>query len=299
MDRTPVFVFHSGNPLYLQYTIKQAEKFNIVHLLGDTSNKNVCEIWCESEKYVPSDYFEFEKSFVQMSDYPLDFDLNCFKRFFIMRDYMEKHNIQQMLFADSDLLLYVDVTEYYEKYKCKASLSIPNRQDNFRWTAQAHCSFWTLEYLTDFLRFTIDFYKNNIEILQDKYNYHITHSIRGGVCDMTLLYLWSCSKESILNICESIDGAVFDHCISDSGNYYDNEYKYNVVLQAKKVVFDEMVPYCEKTDGERTKMYALHCQGSAKALIPHLLDGNMGTLATYKERYEEVAKRLLKKYRRK
>ena len=295
MIKTPVFIFHLGNPEYLEQVICQAQKNNEVHLLGDLSNKDICPIWDEAEKYIPADYYEFEKVFEQMSDYSLDFDLNCFKRFFIMREYMKKNNLSQMVFLDSDVLLYINMSEYYDKYKCNTALSIPERQSDFRWTAQAHCSFWTLEYLSDFIDFTMETYSGDKEKLREKYGHHVKNSIKGGVCDMTLLYLWSLTKDGIYNTCKITDDAVFDHCLGSAGNYYDNEYKYIKSLQSKKIVFKQDQPYLLTKSGKQIKANALHCQGAAKALIPFILNFKFRTFPTYMARYTEIAKRLLKK----
>lgn len=298
MNKIPVFIFHKGNPEYLKYTIQQAQKYNEVHLLGDISNKDLCDKWSLADNYIPDDYYEFENSFVQMSDYTLEFDLICFKRFFIMRDYMEKKNLSEMVFADSDLLLYINLTDFYERNRCKVSLSIPERQNNFRWTAQAHCSFWTLEYLADFLKFNIEIYKNNTEKLKKKYQYHKEHNIKGGVCDMTLLYLWSQDKEEVFNTSQIYDSSTFDHCLGSAGNYSDNEYRFNRILHLKKIIFSDGQPYFLTVSGERIRANILHCQGSAKALIPNLMCYKYNTFSAYRKRYIEVFKRILNKIRR-
>lgn len=295
MENIPIFVFHIGNPPYLKTMIKCAETNNVVHLIGDKSNREVCSIWAEAEDYIPKLYYEFEKVFEQMSDYSLEFDLNCFKRFFIMYEYMKRNNIPKMMFADSDLMIFFNISEFYNNNPCSVSLSIPYRQDNYRWTAQAHCSLWTIESLKDFLIYTIDIYTSHKEKLKEKYQYHCEHSLKGGVCDMTLLYLWSQGRKDVFNICKVKDGAVFDHCIGQSSNYYDDEYKYNSVLRVKKVKFINGIPYSFTKDGNKVRMLALHCQGSSKTVMKDLADGKAYRMSTYINRYVDIAKRLLKR----
>lgn len=296
MNKIPVMVFHQGNPDYLKKTVELAEKNNNeVHLIGDASNKGVSRIWANADEYVPSDYEEFEKAFVQMSDYSLTFDLICFKRFFIMREYMLKNNIDEMVFADSDLLVYTDLSEFYKKHNCKASVSIPARQENYRWTAQAHCSYWTIEYLKSFLEFTLSTYKSNLSILEEKYDYHKANNVKGGVCDMTLLYLWSKDKPDILNTAIASENAVFDHVFARAENYKDSEYRFDKVLQSKKVEFEDKTPYFISEKGERVQALTIHCQGSAKSFIDGLSEYKYGNLSMYFGRYFEAAKRLLKR----
>lgn len=293
----PVFVFHMGNPDYLQLMIKQAEKSgNTVFLLGDESNKHVCQNWYLAADYVPNEFETFLKVFVQLSDYPIDFDINCFKRFFIMKDFMMRNNIEKMFFADSDLLIFTNITEYFINKNYGASLSIPMRQNNFRWTAQGHSSFWTIEYLSDFLAFTIRMYSEKIDLLKEKYIYHIEHSLKGGVCDMTLLYLWSKEKDEIFNSAKIIAGTAFDHCIGSASNYKDDEYKFNKLLQAKIVKYEDDKPYCI-SNGQKIYMNTLHCQGSAKALMPYIIDGRLASYECYYMRYKKAFQRIVNRLR--
>ena len=299
MTQIPILVFHLGNPSYLNLMIKQAIKQgNIVHLIGDDSNRDICDNWSSADSYVPLDYFEFEKNFVQMSDYPLAFDLNCFKRFFIMREYMQKKNIDKMIFADSDLMIFTNLSEFYNRNVCGASLSIPKRQNKYRWTAQAHCSFWTIDYLSDFLDFVKNEYVNHIDVLTEKFKYHIKNSIKGGVCDMTLLYLWSEDKKGIYNTAPIQDSKCFDHCIGSADNYLDNEFEYNKILRLKKVGYDNDGPFCKTLQGEKVHMYTLHCQGSAKSLMPYIFDGNINSFRAYSNRYIQGLKRFIVKKRK-
>ena len=298
MEKIPVFIFHIGNPEYLKIVVEQASKKNEVHLLGDKSNKDACSIWDEAEKYVLEDFRLFEKVFFQMSDYSLEFDLNCFKRFFIMKNYMIANNINNMVFADSDLMIYTDFTEYYATHKCHVALSIPERQDNYRWTAQAHCSFWTLDYLIDFLDYVTETYKTNNDLLKKKYNYHIENNLKGGVCDMTLLYLWSKDKSGVHNIARTMENSVFDHCLGSPDNYYDNEFSYNKLLHAKKVFFKNEIPFFKSNNGDYIEARVIHCQGSAKTLIPFLVNFKFATPKAYLLRYIEIADRLLKRMKK-
>lgn len=297
MNKIPVFVFHKGNPSYLKFVIKQAEKYNEVHLLGDESNQKICKIWDKIENYIGENYLQFKKEFVQMSDYSLEFDLNCYKRFFVMYNYMISKNIDKMVFADSDLLIYTDFSIYFNNKNCSVALSIPYKQDNYRWTAQAQCSLWTRDALKNFLDYLLYTYKENLDKLKEKYNYHLSHNLKGGVCDMTLLYLWSKTyKGELYNIAPVVDNQIFDHNFGSSGNYYDNEYKFNKILRTKVVIFKSGYPYFINIKEKKLiKANVIHCQGSAKALIISLLKCKYGTLRQYMCRYTEMVHRFIKK----
>ena len=46
MKTIPVVFIHTGYQPYMEYTIHQAEKTNqVVYLLGDEKNKNVCPLY--------------------------------------------------------------------------------------------------------------------------------------------------------------------------------------------------------------------------------------------------------------
>jgi len=138
-------------------------------------------------------------------------------------------------------------------------------------------------------------YSHHKERLKEKHRYHLANSIKGGVCDMTLLYLWSKGKENVFNTCKANDGEAFDHCIGQSSNYYDNEYKYNSILHVKKVKFLNGVPYCFTEKGDKVRMLVLHCQGSTKTVMNDLTDGKAYRVSTYFRRYIDIIRRLLKR----
>lgn len=296
MDRIPVFVFHKGNPDYLKKMVDFAViSNNEIHLVGNDENKNVSAIWANADDYLSDSFYEFEKAFIQLSDYSYDFDMMCFKRFYIMLEYMKKNKLDEMIFADSDMLIFTDLTEFFRKNKCKVSLSIPKRQENFRWAAQASCSYWTIEYLEDFLLFVIDMYKNHIDVLKEKYAYHIANAAKGGVCDMTLLYLWSREKEGVLNTAMDVDGVVLDHVVGRSDNYLDNEYAFHKILKVKKVKFKNKKPYFIRDDGTEIMAATIHCQGSTKSLIDELINYRFASFRMLFDRYTQGAKRMISK----
>ena len=170
-----------------------------------------------------------------MSSNRYEFELICFKRYFILKKIMEEIKEENAIMLDSDILTYINFSNCdFTKYYC--GLSINMKQNDYRWSVSPHCSFWSMEAINDFTKYCIDTYSNNIEILNNKYNYHKERSIKGGICDMTLLYLWSKNKKNIFNICVNRNNETFDHCLSSSENYFKNEYQLNRILGIKKVI---------------------------------------------------------------
>ncbi|WP_378950801.1 hypothetical protein [Pelosinus sp. sgz500959] len=297
MKDIPVFVFHKGNPIYLKTVIKCATRFNnSVILAGDASNSTVCENWFNCEEYIPDLYSDFLDNFEQMSTYSYDFDTICFKRFFIMHEYMLRNQIDEIVFLDSDALLYVDVTEFFHRHECGAALSMTDYQDNFRWSYCAHCSYWKREALLNFLHFVIEVYRIKNQYYQQlvaKWDYHKKNRIKGGVCDMTLLYLWANQRNDVFNTCKVMEYSVFDNNIGSSNNYVFDEYEFSRILGIKKLKYNEGIPYLKLKTGELVKANVLHCSGMAKALINNIYKQNFAFAV--KNRIVDVIIRVIRK----
>lgn len=273
MNGVPIIIYHEGRQPYLQECINQAEKFNnIVILIGDESNKNMnSDYWYNAADLETDEWHEFSELFYNMSTNPAKFELQCFKRFFMIYSLMRKGIIQECIHIDSDVLCYYD----FSKFKAfvgeyKASLGIPQKQDGYRWSAGAVTSYWTKEGIASFCDFVIDSYKNKNTLLDEKWNYQKTHNLPGGICDMTLLYLWSeqYDEKEILNTTKEFyigsSAVVIDNNINLSENYTRDEYVYNQLFNMKRVTFVDGIPYLHRNDGTKVQTLALHFQGGAK-----------------------------------
>ncbi len=51
-----------------------------------------------------------------MSSNPYDYELICFQRWFYIRDFIEKQEMEYFLCMDSDVLLYCNINEIMQKY---------------------------------------------------------------------------------------------------------------------------------------------------------------------------------------
>lgn len=296
-DTVPIFFIHSGNQEYLGYTIKQAEKNNkTVCLLGDSSNRNRSNYWVNMQDYITEDYEKFKTIYLHMSSNPYEFELNCFRRFFVSYEFAKQNEIERFLMLDSDLLAFVNFSKLdFSNYI--AGFSIPKNQDHYNWTASPHCSYWTLEGIKCFLDFLTDKYTNGIDQLKSKWNYHKDNKIKGGICDMTLLYLWSLSQEKnkILNTARIYDGTVFDHFLSVSEGYEIGAFLVRKFCNIKHLKFDEGKAYFKTKDGQWVKTYTIHAQGKSKIYIPVLYGQKNAAIYYDLTKIKEYAKRTIKK----
>lgn len=202
-----------------------------------------------------------------MSTNPYQFELNCFKRFYLLYDFMQEKDFKDCMMLDSDLCTYVDYSEMeFKEYDM--ALSMAEEQEPYVWSASPHCSYWTLEALESFISFFERTYNSNIKILEEKWVWHKENGVAGGICDMTLLYLWisqySCKW---LNLARIYKDRVFDHAVGINGNYVRDTFVQDTNFHVKKTIFISGKPYFKMKDGGRVCVAAIHASGDNKRYI--------------------------------
>lgn len=274
----PVFFIHTGNQEYLKKTVSQAEKYNKqVYLFGDDSNVQVAKNWVCLEEYLTDRYAQFCKIYKHMSTNLYEFELGCFKRFFVSYEFAKRNNIKEFMMLDSDLMTFVDYSTV-DFHGCCAGFSMPADQSHYIWTASPHCSYWKTEAIDDFLEFLFYEYTQGIKELEEKWCYHQKYKVPGGICDMTLLYLWSKSKKNadIFNTAEIVQDTVFDHFLSVSEGFHQGDFKVNKYCQMKVLKFENNIPYFKTSDGKWIRAYSIHAQGRSKLYISALYKQKTG-----------------------
>ena len=297
MKTIPVIFVHTGYQPYMEYTIHQAEKTNeVVYLLGDEKNKQVAQQWFGIEEYQSDRYLRFKKIYKHMSSNPYNFEINCFRRFFVAYEFAKKNNIKKFIMLDTDCFSFANFSVLgFSEYD--AALSMPKDQNNYLWTASPHGSMWSIEALENYLEFLFYEYSDNISELEEKWEYHKTHNIGGGICDMTLLYLWANRTDiyRILNTTQGYDKGVFDHFVSLSEGYEKNEYQVLKGINIKKIKFEDNRAYFQKKNGEWIRTYTIHAQGKSKIFIHTIARKENGVFIYYIDCLKEKFKRGFKK----
>ena len=157
-----------------------------------------------------------------MSTNAYKFELFCFQRWFILKEFIEKHNISgAFALFDSDTLLYSNLNEFVRKEvleknkiftvtkKYGPQFSIFRNYD----VLQDICSLMT-EYYTDI---------EKIRFLEDRFDRFKRNKILGGNCDMTIItQYYNKNKDNILDLISIIDNATFDNSINESDGYRMN-----------------------------------------------------------------------------
>jgi len=163
-DYLPIVFIHRSNSDHLKYAFKQARTSNPnspIYLLGDTTNNKYDYI----EHRAFGDYFEGATQFAEVyrhySTHGTEFELICFQRWFILRDFLVQNQISRCLYLDSDTMLYANVSDDRSKF------------DRFEFTLcwrTIGCVFFLqkLEGLENFCQFLLDLYSGKEPYLFDK-----------------------------------------------------------------------------------------------------------------------------------
>jgi hypothetical protein len=265
----PVVFTHRGGQEYVRVAIKQARQWNgRVVLLGDGSNAG----W-DVEHHAIADHFGADAERVvgyyeHMCSNPHDFELYNLQEYFVLREFMQRQALPVIFACDSDVMAYADLTEEERKHgDYLAVYSIPEEQWEYRWSASAHSVYWTFSGLCDFCDFVEATYTGNLDKLREKWRWHQENGVGGGVCDMTLLWLFYVENAGrVHDICRVVGGAAFDHNIRAAENAFPGEYRMDGGL--KEVRWRGGQPYCWHLELERWVRFAvLHFQNGAKPLM--------------------------------
>lgn len=267
----PIVFTHRGNQDYVRIAIDQAKQWNgRVVLLGDETNEG----W-DVEHHRIADYFSDDARhvadyYVHMCSNPHDFELYNLQEFFVLREFMRQENLSKIFACDSDVMIYSDLTEEEKRYGDYLGVySIPQKQWEYRWSASAHSVYWTFPGLCAFCLFVRTIYIENRGKLEEKWQWHQENGVGGGICDMTLLWLFYRENVGhVHDICRvwKDDGGyvAFDHNIRVAENAFPDEYRMDGELKEVRWIANNQ-PYCWHQHLERWVRFAtLHFQNGAK-----------------------------------
>lgn len=267
----PVIFFHRGEQDYFQWAINIALRKNRVIVIGNQSEsfkqKNL-----QVQFFKESDFNEgdatFRSAYKHMHSGGAEAQIICYTRWFFIRNLIQSQNIDVFFHADSDLAVLVDVEKQYELLgRPEIALSTQDYQQNFRFVASGHNSFFTKKSIEELCNFFLESYVESNDTYQkllEKHKWHTQTNTGGGICDMTQLYLYSLTRPT-LSLTKINNGSCFDDNINSSENFYKDEYKMRNSL--KKVDFVGQNFYFENVEGKVVKANSIHCQGNSKALL--------------------------------
>lgn len=195
-NKIPVIIHHEGNQEYLKTCLKHNAKYNHVILLGDKSNydtaKELGVEWVDcTELKKCQRLMNLNDVLVNYSFYPDRWVHQFYGRLVYIEEYLRTQSIEKFVLFDSDIIGFTDVNSLPSLIEYDAGFcTCEQKYEELRWVSNIGISFFSRDALTDFIDFIIDTYKNNKELLLKKWNYHQRNNIPGGVCEMSLAYLW-------------------------------------------------------------------------------------------------------------
>ena len=278
----PVLVAHTGYSPYLEFTLRQAVHWagrEGVVFLGDRSNDRFGFV-----RHVDGDAPRFRSAaapigavYRHMSTNTPAFELAAIQRWFRLRALMEREGLERALVLDSDVLLYAAPSELAAWLGgADVGLATPAGQPPFGWESSGHSALWTAERLGAFCDFAVRAYSEPAERarLEAKWRHHLATGDPGGICDMTLFYLFAQAQPpgAVRNVTEARGGAVFDHNAAMTLGAVPGEYPLGTD-GLKPVRWHDGRPTVARASGEAVRFWTLHLQGPSKAAIPALYRG--------------------------
>jgi len=127
----PIVFIHRGDDEYLTYSLQQAKRGSPqsdIILIGDAANARFAS---ETVRHFGiDDFFEsagrFAEVYQHQSGNAYEYELFCFQRWFVLRDFMKAHDIARCCYLDSDIMLYADANDpaYHQFTNVWAMLTI-------------------------------------------------------------------------------------------------------------------------------------------------------------------------------
>lgn len=284
MTSIPIVFIHYGNHNFLKCSIEQAYSKNSkseLFLIGDSANENLSKLTTHIliSRYEECDK-QFSRFYLHHSTNSFEYEYFCFKRWFLLYAFMEEKNFEWAFTLDSDVMVYNSIQSYFQENifnnHYSSGLCMPLQDhDSFRWEASGHSAFVSKSFLKQFCDFVIDTYKNNFVLLQPKISYHIEKNSPGGICDMTLLYLfYQRTPKSIFNLLvPTSQRKVFDYAFPLSLNLKKDEFP--IVRGFKNVIIQNRIPYAFNSKSEKFSFVTLHFHGSAKGRMWQFYTGRL------------------------
>ncbi|MBK8350461.1 MAG: hypothetical protein IPL21_01800 [Saprospirales bacterium] len=242
---------------------------------------------------------QFEKVYQHFSTNPHYFEFTAIEKYFFSIGTHEKSAIRKNTLHRFRFAAFGNVTKvinkYYDSYDFCSCLT-QQEYDDFYWSASGHLSLWSRQALEEFCDFILKVYteESQIENLKIKWQWHLDNNISGGICDMTLIYLYL--RETKLktgNFLSVLDNQFsFDNALKGNLGEFPDEYemKYSFLLGnfSKKISFKNGSPTCyNKLYQKDILLYFLHYQAEAKRLMPMLVGGKKNLKNTWQTKQKQ------------
>jgi hypothetical protein len=280
----PIVTVHRGYAPYLVNALAQAKFTNPqseIVLIGDSSNQFLDFVRHEDLFNYYSAAQQFEQVYADKhrspNSYP--YELFCFQRWFILQDFMQTHQIEQCVHIDSDVMLYANLTEEWQKFE-RFELTLINR-------GSPHTSFIKYQGIVKFCQFLTDTYTvpslfaelEQAQLSRQLERPHLSLIQLGGISDMSLFRrFYQLNADLVGSTSDIIEDSVYDFKI-------DAAMGFSMRQGLKHIQWIDRQPYCRHLERDRLiKFNSLHFQGATKRYIHRYFTGNQWQALYYKVR---------------
>jgi hypothetical protein len=266
MNIDAIIFLHWGNPDYLRCAVERAKKSNPdqrIILIGDDSNshlKNAVEHYSASNFSTAGAIFR--ERYIHLSANESTYESRCIERWFIVAQLMKTLGLQNVMHADSDVLIYGSMDQ--------TARNMGDFDLSLSYRTCAHASFWNLDAIEKFCGYVNLLYLDNVPYLRQVFDKFVEGGgSAGGICDMTLLGWFA--ERGDLRLRETTDvwsGSTFDHNINMAEH---GSRRFEMCGRGKELTWIENVPYGrEQKTGELIRFELLHFQGFAKTQMSRI-----------------------------
>ena len=271
----PIVFIHRGYSDYMEYSLHQAKYSNPdseIILLGDAANDRFDFITHVNMKDYFSSAAEFSKTYKHYSSNPYHYELFCVQRWFVLKEYMERNNIEKCFVCDTDVMIYSNIDKALIPFKKAGIAMLYSSNESFL----LGISFLCLKNLKSFCIYALHCYNNDDNLKQfEKYYLDITAKNGvGGISDMTLTAFWlkETPCDNIMSLAEVKNDTIFDSYIGGRFQYDNDSYKFH--RGRKAITWQNNMPYCYSYKYQKNiRFHILHFQGPAKYLMAAFYTG--------------------------
>ena len=261
----PIVFIHVGATDWLLPAMTQAQRRNPcsrIILLSEkgTSVPPGCEFFDIASYF--GEAAALTRTYQHFSKYDPGFELFCFQRWFVLLEFMEKENLSRCFYADSDVLIFSDLTEVGAQFSgCDMTLS------------KGHCGHNAFinnrEVLKSFCAYMQSMLSQEKEVQISGVLADATLQSLGmrkeifPLNDMRLFNLFRENEDfSIGDTALIINGAIFDHDVNISQGGFE------LAEGAKIFIWKDGKPYGYNSRlGQEARFHTIHFKGPAKPLL--------------------------------
>lgn len=259
MKNDCIIFIHRGDCWYLYYSVKQARFHHPnarIVVISDTPNEQLAPY---AEQLDIRNYWagaeELATIYQHHSMNSQEFELFCFQRWFVIRNFLQSYRPARAIHLDSDILVYDDLFKDFGRMEGKA-LGIVGFQGPFSMLIPGY------EVIADFCLRIMRLFREERGSLASMYEAWRRESSHVALSDMHALRTFiSARGHSTLDLSEPFEGSVYDTVVHESDGL---EMQHGI----KAIAWIGGRPHGRRLGSRETvRLKTLHFQGDAKSRI--------------------------------